>query len=85
MECLLAKIKTNQAKACANLKEMKEVTASLEAMIQTNQEKVMVKLYAYHKRMMARMDSQLGKMEACLEETEAMEEIRVRVGASGSP
>jgi hypothetical protein len=57
MECLLAEIRTNQVKAGASLKEMKEVAASLEAMIQSNQGRVeanqgeiMVKLDAYHER-----------------------------------
>jgi hypothetical protein len=33
---------------------------------------MLAKLDAHHKRMMARMDSQLEKMEVCLGKTEAM-------------
>jgi hypothetical protein len=36
-------------------------------------EEMLVKLYAHHERMMARMGSWLDKMEACLRKTEAME------------
>jgi endo-alpha-1,4-polygalactosaminidase (GH114 family) len=65
MERLLAKMEANQAKTDANLKEMKEeMTARLEAMIQTNQERMevnqgnmMAKLDAHHDRTLARMDS----------------------------
>jgi phage-related minor tail protein len=64
MECLLAKInaeiRTNQAKADTALKYM---AARLVVMIQNNQEKMMVMSHAHHKRMMARMDSQIEKME----------------------
>jgi hypothetical protein len=34
---------------------------------------MLAKLDAHHKRMMARMDSQLDKIEVCLEKTEAMD------------
>jgi hypothetical protein len=65
MACLLAKMKpeirTNQAKADDNLKEMMEdMTASQELL----KEEMLAKLNAHHKRVMARMDSQLEKMEA---------------------
>jgi hypothetical protein len=36
-------------------------------------EEIMAKLAAHHERMMARMDSQLKKMEACLGKMEAMD------------
>jgi hypothetical protein len=48
-------IKTNQAKADKNLL----------------QEGMLAKLDAYHQRMVARMDSQLEKIETCLRTTEA--------------
>jgi hypothetical protein len=47
----------------------------------------MAKLETHHERMMARMDSQRDKVEACLERTEATDleanPEEVRVGASG--
>jgi hypothetical protein len=44
MECLLAKMNANQAKADATLKEMKEeLMARMEAKIDANQKKIMSK------------------------------------------
>jgi hypothetical protein len=50
---------------------MEKFTELLKAMqekmdIKANQGKIMAKLDAHHKRMMAKMDSLLEKMEACL-------------------
>jgi hypothetical protein len=63
MACFLAKIKaeveTNKAKTGTNLREMR---ASQELL----KEEILAKLHACHERMMARMDFQLEKMEACL-------------------
>jgi hypothetical protein len=68
MARLLAERRTNQAKAGANLKEMKEeMTVRLEAKIDGK----MAKLDTHHERMMGRLDFQLEKIEACLEKTEA--------------
>jgi hypothetical protein len=44
-------------------------------------EEMLAKFDVHHERMMARMDSKLEKMEACLGKTEVTEEIRVRGGA----
>jgi hypothetical protein len=57
--------------------------AEIKAEIRTNQAKTDATLQelkagkfdAHHKRMMARMDSQLQKMEACLGKMEATEEL----------
>lgn len=61
MACLLAEIRTNQAKADGNLQEMmEEITAHQELLKQ----EMLAKLNVYPKRMMARMDSQLENMKA---------------------
>jgi ASC-1-like (ASCH) protein len=70
---LEAMIENNQEKTKANLK-----------VIRAGQKKMEAKLDTPHERMMARMDSQLEKMEVYLEKTEATEE-RVYSGAWGSP
>jgi hypothetical protein len=77
MEHLLAKMDANQANTEATLKELKVGLQHLK-------EEMLVKLDAYHKRTMARMNFQLAKMEACPEKTEATnfkanpEEIQVK-------
>jgi hypothetical protein len=53
--CLLAEMKTNQAKTNANLMEMR---ASQELL----KEEMLAKLDGHHERMMTRMDFQLYKM-----------------------
>lgn len=67
MACLLTEIRTNQAKADANLKEMmEEITASQELL----KKEMLAKLNAHHERMTARMeavvdgfDKRLDKMD----------------------
>jgi hypothetical protein len=61
-----AEIRTNQAQTAANLREMRAGQELLE-------EEMPTKLDAHHERMMARMGSQLEKVEACLGKTEAMD------------
>jgi hypothetical protein len=56
MACLLEEMRANQAKADANLREMKE--------------EMLAKLDAHHGRMLARIDSQLEKIQSCLGKTE---------------
>jgi hypothetical protein len=60
-------IKTNQAKADANLREMKE---EMRAGQEPLKEEMLAKMETHHERM-ARMDSQLEKMDACIGTTEA--------------
>jgi hypothetical protein len=74
MACLLAEMKTSQAKTDASLKEMKEFSAGQEHLkeemlvkMETNQERMDPKLDAHHEWMIARMDSQLEKMEAAVD------------------
>jgi hypothetical protein len=78
-----AKTDANQAKMDAALKEVEEeMMARLEAMIQANHEKVMVKLDAYHERMEALLDVSLESTEAYLEKIEVNQgkvEIKMEV------
>jgi hypothetical protein len=75
MARLLAEMKTIQAKTDASLNEMKqELRVSQEhqeegmlAKMETNQERMDPKLDAHHKWIIARMDSQLVKMEATVD------------------
>jgi hypothetical protein len=64
MECLLAKIDANQAKTEAIIREFRADQEPLK-------EEILAKLDVHHERMMARMDSQLEKMEACRRKTKA--------------
>jgi hypothetical protein len=54
-------MKNNQAKMAANLNEIRAGKELLKEML--------AKIEAHHERMMARMNSQLEKMEACLGKT----------------
>jgi hypothetical protein len=59
-------MQNNQEKTDANLKEIRAGQEHLKG-------KMLAKLDAHHERIMARMDSQLEKMEACLGKTETMD------------
>jgi hypothetical protein len=70
MACLLGKIKTNQE----HLKEaIKANKAERDTKLREKhlKEEMLDKLDVHHKRMAARMDSQLQKMDACLGKMEA--------------
>jgi hypothetical protein len=61
-----AMIQNNKEKTDANLKKIRAGQEHLK-------EEMMAKLDAHHERIVARMDSQLEKMEACLGWMEAMD------------
>jgi hypothetical protein len=71
MACLLAEMKTNQARTAASLKEMKEEMRAGQELLkeemltkmETDEERTDAKLDAHHERMMAGMNSELEKVE----------------------
>jgi hypothetical protein len=66
MVCLLEEIRKNRAKKDAE-------QAKTDATLKRIKEEMPAKLDAHHESMMARMNSQLMKMKACLGKTEAMD------------
>jgi hypothetical protein len=85
MARLLAEIRNKQAKADANLREMRAGQELLKEEMLAKMETYQERMEVHHERVMAKMDSRIETMGTCLEKTEATEEIRVRIGASGSP
>jgi hypothetical protein len=61
-------IRTTEVNTNVNLKNMKEEISAGQNYLK---EEMIAKLDARHERLMARMYSQLEKMEVCLEKTEA--------------
>jgi hypothetical protein len=71
MDANQAQMKVNQTKTDSNLREMREEMKVGQEFLK---EGMLTKLDTHHERMMAGMDSQLEKMEACLGKTEATDE-----------
>jgi hypothetical protein len=73
MECLLGKVAAMQEKVVSHYENMDTTLREMTAGQELLKEEMLTKLDAHHERMMARIGSQLEKMEACLGKTEAMD------------
>jgi hypothetical protein len=87
MERLLTKVAAMQEKVVSHHEKMDTTLREMTADQELLKEEMLAKLDAHHERKMARMDSQLEKMKACLGKMEATDleanpEERVLVGAS---
>jgi Mg2+ and Co2+ transporter CorA len=60
----------------ANFEHLVAMMEQITAKVETNHKNMLARLDAHHDRMMAWMNSQLEKREACLKKTESTEEIK---------